>query len=338
MLPPKFSGLDLSQAAIFIRGYNDVVQAYDKDYSSDTIILNRFKLSLTGQARDWFDTNNFETWQACMDAFKKQFNSKPSIISALKSYNGVPFDQTEGPRIFYSKLKSAAKDAGITSIRMDFFMKLPPEYQKDIIQGKGLDDEGKMLDIAESSWEASKVFQNTQKEVNFTEQAHSGNSAQANKQPNLHDMVESAIAKQLSALSIHSVQEKRGRDQTPYYKRNKDGFKSRSHSREKYGSQSRDRYRSHSKDRFRSRSHERHGHDSSNTPSYNIADKNYHQKRDRSRNRSNERSYNRYDKNRNRSQSRDRTVTCEACKKPGHSWNTCFKVRDTIKQGKMDFY
>lgn len=306
MLPPRFDGLNISQAASFIDGYSDVVAAYKKEYETDAITLAKFKLSLTGQARDWFETQEFDTWEACKAAFRKQYKSKPSIVAALSSYNSISYDHLEGPRIFFSKLKSAARDAEIASTKMDFFRKLPPEFQKDIIQAKCLQDEDKMLETVETSWEASKVFQ-SQNTVTFQDTACS--VGKGDSKYKLPEDFENFLSDKIKHLTVHSAQNMRRRDPTPHYPKDSERRRSRSRSvdrsrpRKSYTSR-RDYSRSHSRSKSR-------------------------EGRDRSRGRSNNRS-----EDRSRSRSKNR-IHCEACKGKGHEWNTCYKLKKLIQKGKL---
>ena len=311
MLPQKFSGLDISQADSFIETYSDVVKAFKKDFETDAITLAKFKLSLTGPARDWFGTQDFATWEACVTAFKQQYKSKPSIVTALASYSNVVYDHNDGPHQLFSKLKAAAGDAGISCIKMDFFRKLPPEFQKDIIQGKALNNETEMLDIVETSWEASKVFQATNS-VQFQETANPVQTGRQNS-VKLTNEFEKFLTDKLGEMSLHSAQmqhHSKRKDPTPYHKR-------RSHSRERSQSRERRSRNSYKQDNFsrsRSRSQPR------------SLD------HDRSRSRHRSRSGHRYDRSRSSSKNR---ITCSACHKSGHEWNTCYRLKNYINKGKL---
>ena len=170
---------------------------------------------------------------------------------------------------------------------MDFFCKLPAEFQKDIIQNRCIEDEKKMLETVETSWEASKVFQQMQS-VHFQEGANAAQlKPSAGTKQCLTESFESFLNERLAEMSLHSAQKGRQRDQTPYYKnKDKSREKRRSHSRDRSHSRESRRRNSFKQDNYsrsRSRSHTR-SHD-----------------QDRSRPRNRSRSAHRYDRSRSSS-------------------------------------
>ncbi|MEY3028235.1 MAG: hypothetical protein RIQ77_318 [Pseudomonadota bacterium] len=326
-VPTKFAGKgDISATAHWLSflDYLDF-EGIQQNENYVAEVTKRFKTTLTGQARQWFEESgkNALSLDDLQNRFKARFGVATSRMDSYMAFHGIKMRPNEALSDYRHRIEAAASKAKITDnevILHVFCAGFPDPYRTTIMSRR------------DNSLE--EAFKTAQIVMSPSQQANQPNPVMLSCQvesptPPAQPQLEKSLAPICDKLEdlVLSFDKLSLKDRIT--DRQSDSRKrSTSRSRREHPNRSR------SRERFRSR-----------TPSYRgrSNDRNY----DRNRSFSRERSLSRNGRNFNRASSKsprrykspappDRKITfaddvCTFCNKRGHLWRQCYKVAKLVQ-------
>ncbi len=132
-LPKCFSGNATEDIESHLRKYDDyTVMQGIQAAAHDALKVQRFKLSLDGKARRWYDTQQFANYAALVAAFRNKYsqfgNTKEQLIAA---WSGLQYSDNIDLEDFFQKALTLGQALNYPQAVIDDRVRqlLPPELQ-----------------------------------------------------------------------------------------------------------------------------------------------------------------------------------------------------------------
>ena len=110
-LPQRYHGRDNEDPRAHVLSFGDYIQAQSLDQAET--IIQRFKATLSGHARSWIETKNFDpnTWDTVRDEFVKYFTGSHSELGNSVKLDAVKLMDKENLGHYLSRLILLAKES-----------------------------------------------------------------------------------------------------------------------------------------------------------------------------------------------------------------------------------
>ena len=301
-LPSRFFGNPGDSPQPHILTYEDYIQQHD--IQGDQPRINRFKLTLGGKARQWLDSENFNTFQELKDAFIAYFSGSHTRMAAVQNFMNCNYIPGETLKSYAMRLRELGTRCqyGDNTIYYRFINGLPLPLKKVLAseEGENLDaiirKGQRMLDIDPAMLSADGAH----KEVAFSAVTNTSNE-------------------ELSAQVALLTQQMK--DMTTSHKDNGQNRAGNNHNSNNHNNGYRGRNNNNRNNNRRFNNNNRYGRN------------NNRQNNGQGGNNGNYNGYN--NRGNNRPRSNKRNIICNFCRKPGHVWRECFSYIKASTSGRQ---
>ena len=107
LLPLGFDGHNPNITENHINKFEDFLSIHG--YREEEDLIHLFKLTLSGLAREWFDGQQFQTFDNMIAAFRKQFSEIKSKQDAMNKLRNISWDQKEKPFEYLNRISKITK-------------------------------------------------------------------------------------------------------------------------------------------------------------------------------------------------------------------------------------
>lgn len=136
LLPARYTGVPVEDAPGHLMLYEDYCLYHD--IQNDNTKVERFRLTLTGQARLWYQGKTFASWDQCKTAFQSYFSSAQTRQSAVQAFRNSAFKTGETADQYLQRLQRLADrmNYGEDYVKDQFLTGLPQDVRTSVIMGR----------------------------------------------------------------------------------------------------------------------------------------------------------------------------------------------------------
>lgn len=314
-LPPKFLGNQGQNPMAHWLSFSDYCTMHQLP---DAQKIERFKITLGGEARTWIDGKQFANVNALRQRFLEQFSGMHTRDGTVKMFRKEKYRMGEAVESYCTRLRMIANQLN---------------YNQDMVKDQFLDGLPDNVATAASMANADNLDAMVTAAQRYIDRTGSAKQVSFSL---------AAQEEMVSSFQNMYVSESDSRDRG----RSREQERGRSASRERSGSRNfrQDRFRDNSRDNFRqdrynsqrNRSYSRDRGDSRDR--YDRYNRERGDSRDRYDRYGSQRGRSRYRTDRNQYRTRNnpnQDKTCDVCKIKGHLWRQCRKLRQMIRDGSV---
>lgn len=166
-MPQRFDGQTLSDAPAHILSFEDYCQL--QNIKEDVPRVQRFRVTLSGQARLWVEGKEFATWDILKKSFLQYHSDSHTRESAVASFRSSSYKHGETAEQYLQRLKRLAErlEYGNDMVKDQYISGLPAEAKTAVAMARPA-NLAECVELAQQFLDLNK-----QKEVSFNLQAHS---------------------------------------------------------------------------------------------------------------------------------------------------------------------
>jgi len=135
-MPQRFDGKNLSDAPAHILSFEDYCTLQDID--NDGQMVQRFRVTLSGQARLWVEGKQFDTWEELKNSFLQYHSDSHTRESAVASFRGSLYKHGETAEQYLQRLKRLAERLNYNNemIKDQYISGLPAEAKTAVAMAR----------------------------------------------------------------------------------------------------------------------------------------------------------------------------------------------------------